>query len=148
MFTDIHHVSFVVADIERMTAFYRDSCGLTVQGGREMRDSPFASRVLGYDDVHIHVVQLGPEGSASRLELLQYVNPAGADGHGPKNALGTGHVCFNVEDLEATYLALKDAGMQFVNPPATELTESGETHKACYAQDPEGNWIELRELSG
>lgn len=148
MITGIDHVSLVVSDMRAMTAFYRDVCGLAIRGGRELRDYPFASHVLGYEHAHLHVVMLGAEGDPTRLELIEYVSPRGDDGHGPKNALGAGHICFNVGDLAATYEILGKAGMRFVAPPASEVMANGRTHWACYAQDPEGNWIEFRQVSG
>lgn len=147
MITGLDHVALVVADIEAMTAFYRDVCGLTVRVGRELQNA-FAARVLGYEDAHIHVVLLGAASDTTRLELIEYVTPVGGDGHGPKNALGAGHVCFNVDDLEAAYRQLRGAGVRFVASPTSEITASGQTHSVCYAQDPEGNWLEFRALSG
>jgi catechol 2,3-dioxygenase-like lactoylglutathione lyase family enzyme len=147
MITGIDHAALVVADIRAMTAFYRDVCGLAVRGGRELHTA-FGARVLGYEDAHVHVVMLGAEGDTTKLELIEYVNPLGSDGHGPKNALGAGHVCFNVDDLEATYQKLSGAGMRFVASPTSEVTASGQIHSVCYAQDPEGNWVEFRSLSG
>lgn len=147
MITGIDHVCLVVSDIQAMTAFYRDVCGLAVRGGRELHNA-FAARVLGYAGAHIHVVMLGAEGDPTRLELIEYVCPQGSDGHGPKNALGACHVCFNVDDLDATYARLNRAGMRFVAAPTAEVTASGQTHAVCYAQDPEGNWVEFRSLSG
>lgn len=147
MITGIHHVSLVVADLRVMTAFYHDVCGLAVRGEREVHDSPFVSRVVGYDDVQLNLVMLGAEGDPTRLELIEYVSPRGSDGHGPKNAFGASHVCFRVDDLEATYRRLSEAGMRFVASPTTETTASGQTHSVCYAQDPEGNWIEFSAVS-
>lgn len=147
MITGLDHVSLVVADIEAMTAFYRDVCGLAVRDGREVHNA-FAAHVLGFEDAHVRVVQFGAANDTTRLELIQYFAPVGGDGHGPKNALGAGHVCFNVDDLEAAYRPLREAGVRFVAAPTSEITASGRTHTACYAQDPEGNWLEFMALSG
>jgi catechol 2,3-dioxygenase-like lactoylglutathione lyase family enzyme len=146
MITGMDHVALVVSDIQAMTAFYRDVCGLTVRGGRELHNA-FASRVLGYVDVHVHIVMLAAEGDRTRLELIRYASPQGGEGHVPKNALGAGHVCFNVDELDVTYKQLSRAGMRFVASPTAEMTASGQTHSVCYAQDPEGNWIEFQSLS-
>jgi catechol 2,3-dioxygenase-like lactoylglutathione lyase family enzyme len=146
MIIGLDHAAFVVSDIQTMTAFYRDVCGLTVRGGRELQND-FASRVLGYADAHVHVVLLGAEGDSVLLELIEYVQPKGSDGHVPKNALGASHISFLVDDLAATYAKLSRAGMRFVATPTAEVRASGQVHSVCYAQDPEVNWIEFHALS-
>jgi hypothetical protein len=50
---------------------------------------------------------------------VQFARPAGGDGHAALNALGTVHVCFTVDDLDAAYRQLGGRGVYFVNPPAT-----------------------------
>jgi catechol 2,3-dioxygenase-like lactoylglutathione lyase family enzyme len=147
MLNHITHVALVVGDIRAMTAFYCDVCGMQVQGGGELRNAILA-RVLGYDDAHVHFVMLVAQGDRARLELIEYVSPTGGDGHGPKNALGASHIGFDVDDLDETYQRLSHAGVRFVNPPTTTQTRIGQRQRVCYAQDPEGNWLEFWEVSG
>jgi catechol 2,3-dioxygenase-like lactoylglutathione lyase family enzyme len=146
MITHLDHAAFVVSDIEAMTAFYRDVCGLVVQRGRELHND-FVARVLGHENAHVKVVMLGAEGDDVLLELIEYVYPKGRDGHTPTNALGASHVSFMVDDLDATYERMSKAGMRFVATPTAEVRASGQVHSVCYAQDPEGNWIEFDALS-
>jgi catechol 2,3-dioxygenase-like lactoylglutathione lyase family enzyme len=147
MITHLDHAAFVVSDIEAMTAFYRDVCGLTVRGGRELHND-FGARVLGHPDAHVKIVMLGAEGDDVLLELIEYVHPKGSDGHTSTNALGASHVSFVVDDLDAIYERFSEAGMRFVASPTSEVTVSGKTHAVCYGQDPEGNWLEFHALSG
>jgi catechol 2,3-dioxygenase-like lactoylglutathione lyase family enzyme len=146
MISGVHHVALVVSDLDAMTAFYRDACGLTLVGEAE-RDGEFVSRVVGFEGAHLRLRFLRAEGDSTVLELIEYVQPKGRDQHGTQNGLGSSHFCFRVNDLEATYQRLSNAGMRFVAPPATEIQQSGRTHKACYVQDPEGNWVEFTEVS-
>jgi catechol 2,3-dioxygenase-like lactoylglutathione lyase family enzyme len=148
MLNHITHLALIVGDIRAMTTFYRDVCGLQVRGGGELQDEILAS-VLGYDDAHVHFVMLAAEGDRVRLELIEYVSPKGPDGHGPKNARGASHIGFDVDDLDETYQRLGRAGVRFVNPPATtQVTRTGQRQRICYAQDPEGNWLEFWEIAG
>jgi catechol 2,3-dioxygenase-like lactoylglutathione lyase family enzyme len=148
MLNHITHVALIVGDIRAMTAFYRDVCGMQVRGGGEVQDATLA-RVLGYDAAHVHFVMLAAAGDRARLELIHYVSPTGEDGHVPKNALGASHIGFDVDDLDETYRRLSRAGVRFVNPPTTtQSTRTGQRQRVCYAQDPEGNWLEFWETSG
>jgi len=147
MLHTINHVALIVGDIRAMAAFYCDVCGLHVQGGGELQNANLAI-VLGFDDAHIHFVMLATAGGEAMLELIEYVRPKGADGHGPKNALGASHIGFDVDDMDATCQRLGGAGARFVNPPITQVLSSGQRLRYCYAQDPEGNWLEFREVSG
>ena len=130
-----------------MTAFYREVLGLAVQRELEL-EGEYISQLLGFPNAHLRIVFLGTEGEQHDLELLQYVNPPDGDGHGPKNRLGTAHLCFNVDDLEGMHRELSGRGVRFVNAPAVRDFPGRGTIKTCYAQDPEGNWLEFMERAG
>jgi catechol 2,3-dioxygenase-like lactoylglutathione lyase family enzyme len=143
MIKGINHSGIVVADLEQALEFYRDVLGLEVLARRE-RDGGPISDVVGYDDCHIVIADVGTrEGRV--LELIQYVNPP--PGRRPteeRSVLGGSHVAFNVEDISQTYEDVLRGGAQSLNPPVE--VAPGKT--VCYMQDPEGNWIELIESSG
>ena len=62
------------------------------------------------------------------------------------NTIGVGHLGIIVDDLDAFYKKLSSIGVKFVNAPAnrTEATYPW-AKKACYLQDPDGNWLEFIE---
>ena len=145
MIKSFDHTAFIVRDLEAMIAFYRDVLGLTVQWEYESQGDEQVSKFTGLPDVHMRIVYLGL-GEKRVLELIQYLNPQGIDVHGPPNALGGSHVCFLVEDLEGWYPDLKRLGLRFAGP-LLKGEDLGVVVKACYAQDPEGNWLEFMEMS-
>ena len=64
-----------------------------------------------------------------------------------RNDLGAAHLAFFVEDLDAFYADTREKGLQYNNPPASMFDENGNlSRKACYARDPDGNWLEFVEL--
>ena len=64
-----------------------------------------------------------------------------------KNDVGASHIAFLVNDIDSFYANAKDKGLKPVNPPASLHDENGTLlRQALYAQDPDGNWIELVEL--
>ena len=138
MITGMNHTGFVVKDLDRSTAFYRDVVGLQVVGSMERQGAPI-SHLIGYDDVHLKR-RLLSAGDGHMLELIQYIHPPGADRPSDdRNTLGASHLAFDVDDIEATFRHLVGNGALKLNPPV-EL-QPGRT--ACYLQDPDGNWIEL-----
>ena len=138
MINGMDHTGFVVRDLDKSTAFYRDVIGLRVVTSRE-RQGPPISRMLGYDDVHIKVRLLNA-GDGHLLELIQYVNPPGGERPSDdRNTLGASHLAFSVDDIQAAFRHVVDNGAREISPPV-EL-QPGRT--ACYLQDPDGNWIEL-----
>ena len=142
MITGINHSGIVVEDMERALVFYRDVLGLQVLGRRE-RDGGPISDVVGDEDCHLTIADVGA-GDGCVLGLIQYINPG--PGRRPteeRSVLGGSHVAFNVEDISRTYEDLLRGGAQSLNAPVE--VAAGKT--VCYLQDPEGNWIELIQLS-
>ena len=144
MITGFSHTGFVVRDIERMTAFYRDILGLVVQFEAEV-EGEFISKLMGFPDTRARITFLEKQGEKHVVELLQHLTAAGGDGHCARNDAGA-HLCLLVDDLESTYRELGARGVRFVNPPALGDSPMGPM-KLCLGQDPEGNWLEFMELS-
>ena len=142
MITGMNHTGFVVRDVEKATMFYRDVIGLTVVTTYEREGSPI-SQVVGYENAHLRVALLSIE-EGHILELIQYVHPPGSErATEERSTLGGTHLAFNVEDIEQTFQQLVSNGVRGLNPPA----EVAPGRKACYMQDPDGNWIELIEIT-
>jgi catechol 2,3-dioxygenase-like lactoylglutathione lyase family enzyme len=140
----IHHVAVATLDLERLADFYAKAFGFEVikTGGWE-RDSLR------------HELVTGVKGSAARcwmlrspnlfLELFEYLEPRGqrvADRQlwDP----GYTHFCVVVSDIDMEYERLRHLGMQFHGPPPGLR---GDTVRALYGRDPEGNPIELIEFA-
>ena len=142
MVQKLHHTGFVVKNVEESTAFYRDVVGLSLIRAYE-RMGTGIYQVVGYENAHLSAAILDI-GGGHILELIQYVNPRSEDRPTEeRNVLGATHLALLVDDIHAMYARLAEKGGQVMNPPA-EL-EPGRI--ACYLQDPDGNWIELLELS-
>jgi catechol 2,3-dioxygenase-like lactoylglutathione lyase family enzyme len=141
MITKMNHTGFVVKDLDRSVAFYRDIVGLKVVATRERQGGPI-SQIVGYENAHLKIAILGVE-DGHLLELIQYVNPPNSSRLSrQRNGLGATHLAFNVDDIAKTYQQLISNGAKKLNPP-TEIVPG---RKGCYMQDPDGNWIELLEV--
>ncbi len=142
----MNHTGFVVSDMERSLAFYRDLLGLSIERDQVL-EGDFISEVVGYPDARLHIVYLGVGDQRHSVELIQYLNPAGdAVALPQRHQVGASHLGIIVDDLDAFYADLSAKGARFVSPPATRPNPVyPAASKGCYMQDPDGNWLELLE---
>ena len=142
MIIGMHHSGFVVEDLERAVAFYRDVVGMEVMSRYE-RIGPGIEHVIGYEGTHLNIAHMGAGGEQT-LELIQYLSPQPARRPTEeRNVLGATHLAIQVEDIEQTFEKLVAGGAKRLNPPR----ELAPGRTACYLQDPDGNWLELIEIA-
>ena len=140
MITGMNHTGFVVRDVEASADFYMNVIGLKEVARRE-RDGGPISDVVGYENTHLKAVLLGlDENDGHILELVQYIRPEASNRPTEERAvLGASHLCFDVDDINATFDAMIANGAKELNRPI----EVSPGRVVCYLQDPDGNWIEL-----
>ena len=144
MILGIHHTAISTGDIDRSLAFYKDLLGfeevfkLNWDVGTETLDN-----ITGLRDSSAKVVML-KAGNAC-VELFEYSSPKPAEGDQcrPVCDHGITHLCLQVADIDDEYQRLCDAGMSFHCPPQ----QVGSDIKATYGRDPDGNVVELLEVS-
>jgi catechol 2,3-dioxygenase-like lactoylglutathione lyase family enzyme len=129
-----HHVGLTVGDIERAQRWYVDALGLEVvlevvlefalpgdvRGAMLRNDAGAGVELFGV---------LGAEAGVSH-----------ADPPAAMRTTGFGHVAFEVDDLDAAYAALLEAGASAVWEPR-QAPEPG--RRMAFVHDPDGNLIEL-----
>jgi glyoxylase I family protein len=139
----IHHHGFTVSNLERSLPFYRDVLGLEVARISERKDLPSYDTILGYDDVHLHVVILTHPINDFVLELFQYENPPGTTRELGNHFVGASHLAFEVDDIDAESERIKAAGYTSINPPVDVDRGGIVVARAMYALDPDGISVEL-----
>ncbi len=142
----MNHTGFVVRDMERSLAFYRDLLGFEEERNAVVEDE-YISQVAGFPDAKMHIVYLGIGDGKHSVELIQYLNPRGEQiAPTERNAVGAAHLGFIVDDADALCEELSAKGVKFVSAPAVRANARYPwAHKACYFEDPDGNWLELIE---
>lgn len=122
------HVAIRVKDIDTMLDFYCVKIGLKE-----------AFRIYNDDSslriVYIHI----SEGQYLELCLGGIEKPAFDD----KTSIGVRHICFTCEDIEKTKESLEQKGVSF----DSEILNLKDNNKTAYFFDPEGNKLELTEIS-
>ena len=146
MITGFNHSGFVVQDIDKMIHFYRDLLGLEILSESDNIAPPEGNHT-GIPGAHRYLVFVGKQDSTHRLELVHFIEPPSTSGHLERNQLGASHVCFNVENIQDLYDKLTSQGIKFVTPPIMRDLPEGGQHGICYANDPEGNWLEFIQQS-
>jgi catechol 2,3-dioxygenase-like lactoylglutathione lyase family enzyme len=134
----MHHMGLTVSDLDSSIAFYtRFGYEAAVRMGEEGEE---VERGTGVAGANLRVAML--EGQGSRLELIQYLNPEERPAPLPNNGIGAAHLCIEVEDVDASYAQLRDAGIEFFSEPITH--ESG--IRWVYCRDPDGLTTELLQV--
>lgn len=122
-FAGLLHASLLIADVERSRAFYEGVLGLSPNPDRPE---------LGFPGVWYDV------GGGGQIHLLALSSPdpvAGRPEHGGRDR----HTALAVEDWEGLQTVLAAAGVPYT------LSRSG--RRALFCRDPDGNALELVEIS-
>jgi len=145
MIRGIHHVAISTPDLDRIVNFYANVIGAEVvyEGGWEA-GSELIDTIVGLKNSHARqaMLRLGN----AYLEFFEYVTPAGSPkdpAYGVNNH-GYTHFCLDVQDIDAEYKRLQAAGVAFNCPPPDF---PGGAIRATYGRDPDGNVIELQQIS-
>jgi catechol 2,3-dioxygenase-like lactoylglutathione lyase family enzyme len=144
MIQGIHHTAISTGNLERALRFYRDLLGF-----QEVFSSAWevgteeVDRIVGLKDSSARVVML--KAANACVELFQYEtpHPKPSEVNRPVCDHGITHLCLQVTDIDAEYTRLKAAGMLFHCPPQAV----GSGLRVTYGRDPDGNVVELLEVT-
>jgi catechol 2,3-dioxygenase-like lactoylglutathione lyase family enzyme len=135
-----HHVGVSVRDMERAKDFYCGTLGFSVVWEHPDRTGEPLQKVVGLPGALMHITMV--EGYGMRIELFQYIRPAGRDrGEQRQCDFGLIHFALKVKDARALYADLSARGVPFNSAP--QDLRPGVV--ALYMRDPEGNTIEIME---
>jgi catechol 2,3-dioxygenase-like lactoylglutathione lyase family enzyme len=142
MHSGFDHVTVVVRDLDEARAFFAllgfEETAATVVSGEQM------SRYMGIPDWEADHVTLRMTAAVTHQEvqLLRFHRPVLADDPDARNLarLGFNHVCFAVDDLDATLATLSAAGIAARN----EIMEFHD-RKLVFVTGPNGVVIELAQ---
>ncbi|MDH5183839.1 MAG: VOC family protein [Gammaproteobacteria bacterium] len=118
----IHHASFLVADLDRAEQFYIRTLGLK----KVIRPD------LGYPGLWLQIHQ------AQQLHLMQLPNPD-ADRLAPQHGGRDRHIALHVEGLDELAQRLDTLGWDY--------SSSRSGRKALFCRDPDGNALEFIQIT-
>lgn len=147
MIAGTHHFNFTVSDVDRSVAFYRENFGCTVLFDW-VSDADYLSQIVGHAGAKLRLCFLKLPGTDVRLELIQYLEPAGAARELPTNVPGAAHICFDVKDIHVAYREMRARGVRFKSPPVEITSVANKGAWGVYLTDPDGITLELRQPPG
>lgn len=137
MIGTMHHSSRTVSDIERSLAFYRDILGFRVVEDISSGEDGI-QRASTTPGSRLRIVMLDAGGS--RVELIEFLEAEGKPyDHPPAlNDVGSSHIAFEPEDMDAAYARLVARGVRFASPPQVTWRGAGRYWRAAIFYDPDG----------
>src|ERR1700730_11484988 len=112
-----NHIGLTVRAPSRSLAFLRHHLGFNVAYDRGEVTAEYMPRLVGIPGARLKIAGLDIPGL--HLDLIEYLEPKGAEKSGPPNDVGNVHVGFTVDDLRAVYKTLSSAGVQFKSEPVS-----------------------------
>lgn len=150
MMRALDHVNIVVADLPRSLRFYCDVLGFR-QTHDVVMEGEWIEAIVGLRGVKGLVAMVEAPAGGPRIELLQYVAPAGValPENSRPNTRGLRHLAFRVDDIAATVARLRAAGVTLfsdpVRVPAGVVKFAAGDKTLVYFLDPDGVILELAE---
>ena len=142
MITAVHHVSFTVSDMERSVAFYRDGLDFEVLDDRTVQGA-FPEAVSALPGAHMRIVHLGGHGQG--LELIHYYAPPG-NSPAPRTCdVGSAHLCYIVDDIDAAMEKVGAHGARFLSEAKAVEGGPNEGNRMVYFLDPDGIPMEFTQ---
>ncbi len=138
MITGHNHTSITVSDMDTMLGFYRDIVGMELVDLMESKHDSSQAQGSGFEGLHMRVAKLKLGGFV--LELVDYVNKKGQKLDTRPTNIGSFHIGFTCEDIQAVYQDMVAKGVRFKSAP---FDWGGGRASACYGLDPDGNRFEL-----
>jgi methylmalonyl-CoA/ethylmalonyl-CoA epimerase len=128
----IHHIAFVVDDMEESLTFWRDALGIQM---REMQALPSEKSQVAFLPL-----------AGAELELVRPTsNDSGVGKYLAKHGPGMHHVCLEVDDIEAMLTQLKMKGVRLINDKPT-LAADGKRYAFVHPESTSGVLVELYQI--
>jgi catechol 2,3-dioxygenase-like lactoylglutathione lyase family enzyme len=148
---DVLHFSFTVSDIDSSVEWFTRVLGLELVH-RQRQDNEYTRRLVGMPDAVLEVAQfaipgLPPARSTHMLELVEYIAPRGEARPLPTHHAGVAHLALMVTDIHDRYERMRNADVEFVNPPVRITEGANAGGWACYLRGPDGITFELLQPS-
>jgi predicted enzyme related to lactoylglutathione lyase len=141
------HTNLIARDWKKLVRFYGDVFGCEPKGPERDMSGTWLDDVTSLRDAHLTGVHLrlpGYEDDGPTLEIFSYdklleCNPPAA------NRCGFAHIAFAVDDVDRALPSVIAAGGGALGKVAATDVEGVGHLRVVYAQDPEGNIIELQK---
>jgi catechol 2,3-dioxygenase-like lactoylglutathione lyase family enzyme len=140
--TAVVHAGLTVSDLDASLRFWRDGLGMREAMSQE-KEGGYLEAVVREPGAHVRMVHLEFPGGGTRIELFQYLRPAGGRVSGRPADVGFAHVCVACTDVDELLARLVVAGGTPFGEPADIDTGANRGGRCVYVRDPDGHAVEL-----
>jgi catechol 2,3-dioxygenase-like lactoylglutathione lyase family enzyme len=146
--TRVHHHTFTVSDMDRSLHFYRDLLGFTLLYDKLREDLPAYDKVMGLENVKVHVALLQDPAREAIIALLRFHHPTPTKRQMSNLFVGSTALAVQSDDIDADHARLKDAGVRFTCEPVDVVRDGRLSARLAYGFDPDDIVIELYQPIG
>jgi lactoylglutathione lyase len=139
MITDYNHTSFTVTNIDKSIHFYRDILGMKLMS---LADRPL-EYVKTVTTITLEMKIAYLNGYGLTLELIEYMGSKKNNNISSPDNIGSGHICFNVDDIFSHMESLESKGVRFLGLPTKIPAGVNKGGYVVYSTDPDGIVIEF-----
>ncbi len=140
--TAVARTGLTVSDLGRALRFWRDGLGMREAMSQE-KQGGYLEAVVREPGAHVRMVHPEFPGGGPRIELFEYLAPAGGNASGRPAAVGFSHICVTCPDVDALLDRLVAAGGSPLGPPADVDTGANVGGRCVYVRDADGRVCEL-----
>ncbi len=141
----VDHTGITVTNLERSLAFWCDVLGFELSH-RPHQSGELASEITGVPGAEISIAVL--KGYGHKIELLEYLAPPERQHLRPRPCdVGSVHVAFVVDDLDAILNVVAASGWKVAGTPQTLPVGPNAGKRVVYVRDPDGTTIEFMQPS-
>jgi len=137
--TKPNHIGLTVSDLDASTAFYCDVVGMELERRYPVTDDAWFKTLTENPDAVVEAVMLHL--GSIRLQLVRY-HRGGEPGGTGHAAVGGLHLCFEVDDVDASHAALSADERYHLGPIVRRELYGG---RSFYVHDPDGVPVELEQ---
>lgn len=140
----VNHIGVTVRDLDATVAWYREMLDIEPTFGQRGNSGGEVDTVVQVEGAVIDMAfcVLGN----TCVEFLQYREPEGKEFTLRNCDIGAVHICFEVDDIEATYRRLLSKGVEFSAPPAVATEGPLEGVAYAYFRDLQGLQLEFFQV--
>ena len=134
MIGKLNHVAIAVPDLETASKLYKENFGANVSTPEDLPEHGVTTVFVNLPNTKIQL--LHPLGENSPITKFLEKNPDG----------GMHHLCYEVEDIEASAQSLTDAGMRILGDGKPKIGAHGKPVIFLHPKDGIGTLIELEQV--
>jgi glyoxylase I family protein len=138
------HTGITVSNLERSLAFWQDVLGFELSH-RAHQTGDLAAEITGVIGAEISIAVVKAPGH--KIELLEYHAPPDCKHLDLRPCdVGSVHVAFTVDNLEAVLNNIAASGWKAAGIPQTLKTGPNAGKRVVYVRDPDGTTIEFMQV--